>query len=179
MSHHSTVLMFHVSPPSLLDRLDSTLVPTRSRMGTSRLLASGGFDKGNGHSRSMLTRDLGPYPFKSPQSSVAATYKLYVGGVLDYGVWKVVWSLEKILDHVWSFLYVNQAGGLEGSSDASSVSVKESSSDARFSADLCHQVACHLLLCRRSLGDFVSNAAQTSNQPLRWWFEGMQRFPTL
>uniref|UniRef100_A0A251U1X5 Uncharacterized protein n=1 Tax=Helianthus annuus TaxID=4232 RepID=A0A251U1X5_HELAN len=34
MSHHSTVLMFHVSPPSLLDRLDSTLVPTRSRMGT-------------------------------------------------------------------------------------------------------------------------------------------------
>ena len=63
MSHHSTVLMFHVSPPSLLDRLDSTLVPTRSRMGTSRLLASGGFDKGNGHSRSMLTRDLGPYPF--------------------------------------------------------------------------------------------------------------------
>ncbi|KAJ0534297.1 putative CBS domain, chloride channel, voltage gated, chloride channel, core [Helianthus annuus] len=126
MSHHSTVLMFHVSPPPLLDRLDSTLVPTRSRMGTSRLLASGGFDKGNGHSRSMLTRDLGPYPFKSPQSSVAATYKLYVGEVLDYGVWKVVWSLEKILDHVWSFLYVNQAGGLEGSSDASSVSVKES-----------------------------------------------------
>ena len=92
--------MFHASPPSLLDRLDSTLVPTRSRMGTSRLLASGGFDKGNGHSRSMLTRDLGPYPFKSPQSSVAATYKVYVGGVLDYGVWKVVWSLEKILDHV-------------------------------------------------------------------------------
>ncbi|KAF5816272.1 hypothetical protein HanXRQr2_Chr03g0132511 [Helianthus annuus] len=71
---------------------------------------------------------LGPYPFKSPQSSssVAATCKLYVGGVLDYGVWKVVWSLEKILDHVWSFLYVNQAGGLEGLSDASSVSVKES-----------------------------------------------------
>ena len=126
MSHHSTVLMFHVSPPSSLDRLDSTLVSTRSRMGTSRLLASGGFDKGNGHSRSMLTRDLGPYPFKSPQSSVAAICKLHVGGVLDYGVWKVVWSLEKILDHVWSFLYVNQAGGLEGSSDASSVSVKES-----------------------------------------------------
>ena len=73
----------------------------------------------------MLTRDLGPYPFKSPQSSVAATYKVYVGGVLDYGVWKVVWSLEKILDHVWSFLYVNEAGGPEGSSDASSVSVKE------------------------------------------------------
>ena len=71
-------------------------------------------------------RFLGPYPFKSPQSSVAATYKLYVGGVLDYGVWKVVWSLEKILDHVWSFLYVNEAGGPEGSSDASSVSVKES-----------------------------------------------------
>ena len=78
--------MFHVSPPLLLDRLDSTLVSMRSRMGTSGLLASGGFDKGNGHSRSMLTRDLGPYPFKSPQSSVAATYKLYVGGVLDYGV---------------------------------------------------------------------------------------------
>ncbi|KAF5803184.1 hypothetical protein HanXRQr2_Chr06g0268341 [Helianthus annuus] len=27
------------------------------------LLAGGGFDKGNGHSRSMLTRDLRPYPF--------------------------------------------------------------------------------------------------------------------
>ncbi|KAF5769794.1 putative proline dehydrogenase [Helianthus annuus] len=63
MSHHSTVLLFHVSPPLSLDRLDSTLVSTRSRMGTSGLLASGGFDKGNGHSRSMLTRDLGPYPF--------------------------------------------------------------------------------------------------------------------
>ncbi|KAJ0823153.1 hypothetical protein HanPSC8_Chr16g0740551 [Helianthus annuus] len=126
MSHHSTVLLFHVSLPLLLDRLDSTLVSMRSRMGTSGLLASGGFDKGNGHSRSMLTRDLGPYPFKSPQSSVAATYKVYVGGVLDYGVWKVVWSLEKILDHVWSFRYVNEAGGPEGLSDASSVSVKES-----------------------------------------------------
>ncbi|KAJ0466840.1 hypothetical protein HanIR_Chr14g0676601 [Helianthus annuus] len=68
MSHHSTVLMFHISPPSLLDRLDSTLVPTRSRMSTSRLLASGGFDKGNGHSRSMLTRDLGPYPFRIRES---------------------------------------------------------------------------------------------------------------
>ena len=58
----------------------------RSRMDISRLLANGGFDKGNGHSRSMLTRDLGPYPFKSPQSSVAAICKLHVGGVLDYGV---------------------------------------------------------------------------------------------
>ena len=92
MSHHSTVLMFHVSPPSLLGRLDSTLVSTRSRMGTSRLLASGGFDKGNGHSRSMLTRDLGPYPFKSPQSSVAPLCKLHVGGVLDLWCRKVVWQ---------------------------------------------------------------------------------------
>ncbi|KAF5785990.1 hypothetical protein HanXRQr2_Chr10g0435351 [Helianthus annuus] len=35
MSHHSTVLLFHVSPPLLLDRLDSTLVSMRSRMGTT------------------------------------------------------------------------------------------------------------------------------------------------
>ena len=84
--HHYTVLIFQVSPPPSLGRLDSTTVSAHSCTDTGRLLASGGFDKGNGHSRSMLTRDLGPYPFKSPQSSVAATYKLYVGGVLDYGV---------------------------------------------------------------------------------------------
>ncbi|MFS7935734.1 hypothetical protein Hanom_Chr05g00407051 [Helianthus anomalus] len=44
--------------------------------------------------------DLGPYPFKSPQSSVAASCKLHAGGALDYCVWKVVCSLEKILGHI-------------------------------------------------------------------------------
>ncbi|MFS8014143.1 hypothetical protein Hanom_Chr15g01341151 [Helianthus anomalus] len=44
--------------------------------------------------------DLGPYPFKSPQSSVAASCELHVGGALDYCFWKVVRSLEKILGHI-------------------------------------------------------------------------------
>ncbi|MFS7989329.1 hypothetical protein Hanom_Chr11g01045431 [Helianthus anomalus] len=44
--------------------------------------------------------DLGPYPFKSPQSSVAASCKLREGGALDLWCRKVVGSLEKILGQI-------------------------------------------------------------------------------
>ncbi|MFS7912926.1 hypothetical protein Hanom_Chr02g00135601 [Helianthus anomalus] len=37
-------------------------------------------EPGDGHSRPRLVRD---YPLKSPQSSVAPTHKMQVGGMLD------------------------------------------------------------------------------------------------
>ncbi|KAJ0880495.1 hypothetical protein HanRHA438_Chr10g0463791 [Helianthus annuus] len=66
------------------------------------------------------------------------------------GLWCLEGSLESGEDPRpcrWSLLFVNQAGGLEGSFDASSVPV----SMFRLMRNSQSRVGCHLLVCRTNL----------------------------
>ena len=84
---------------------------------------------------------LGPYPFKSPQSSVAALCKLHVGGALDLWCRKVVWQSGENSRP-------DQTGDLVKKIRLCLFRTGEGVSlDAKFSVVACHQVGCHLLLC--------------------------------
>ncbi|KAJ0742549.1 hypothetical protein HanPI659440_Chr10g0365451 [Helianthus annuus] len=90
------------------------------------------------------------------------------------GLWCLEGSLESGEDPRpcgWSLLFVNQAGGLEESFDASSVPVRM----VRLMRNSQPRVGCHLLVCRTNLRPCWAYA-QTSNRSLRWWLKVCTNF---